>query len=96
METITKITRAEIVERVLYALQMVTISKYLTQTDIDAACAYARKTFNKLYEEDKIELYQLCNLGDLLRREVDCEFYGIDPLPTTKRERAKLVRKALK
>lgn len=95
METTTKMTRAEVVERVLYFLELITVSKDLTQELLDDAINRAREEFWGLVDTGIIGYWNFKRLWQLVRRGADPEFFGFEPLPKTKRERAKLVRKAL-
>ena len=95
METTTKMTRAEVVERVLFFLELITVSKDLTQELLDDAIDRAREEFWGLVDTGIIGYWNFKRLWQLVRRGADHEFFGFEPLPKTKRERAKLVRKAL-
>lgn len=95
METTTKMTRAEVVERVLYFLELITVAKDVSRKCLDDVIDRTRTEFWSLCDAEIIGREDVRSLWKLVQRGADYEFFGFEPLPKTKRERAKLVRKAL-
>lgn len=87
METTTKITRAEIVERILFFLKLITVS--------EDASHMAMGYVTELYQCGLITYQGVVALRDLVERAKSPQYLG-RTLPKAKEERANLVRKALK